>query len=203
MKFPYTALIPANIAWFTSAQDWIAKTGVGPQTNPSTPTQMWRDNAFGWGSWWTTLGGDPSYKVLAPGLTPIDSPEFLATYTSLDVVKTYRELSFLFPAGVPYLIDMVVPRAQAQVFNFGGTSPARGYPVILGSDLMLLPPGADGVVMVQQYQEFAKENQPAFTDYNSMLATVDGIRKSGMSAKDQILAIRVAVKQGQAQIPAF
>ncbi len=211
--FPYTALIPGNIAWFRDESDWIARTGVGAPHDPARPYQPWRDNAFQWGSWWTTLGDDSvTYRVLASGLTPIDSPEFLATYANINsaVVAAFRQFAFLFPNGVPYLRDLTIPKSWAKSLNFAVSPPgvsqsAIPYPLDAGrlSNLMLLPPGPDGIVMAQDYQEFGRQNSPALTDYAAMLAVVDGIRKSGMSPKDQIYAIRVAVTQGQPPIPAI
>lgn len=169
---PYTDFIPRNIAWYT-ATNWPNVTAA--PTNADTPHQLWRDNGVLWEmqaaarKWWEpppSLDLMPAreYTVFVfnadgtPALTPIDSKPFLATYTSLSVINTYREFAFRFPTGVPYTRQVTIPASQAGNLNFGGTRPANQYPVQIPSDTIFFLD--NGAIVGQSYEQFIRDNQP-------------------------------------------
>lgn len=168
---PYTDFIPRNIAWYTPT-NWPNVTAA--PSNPSTPRQLWRDNGVVWesqgtGKWWEVAQpldqlAPRTYTVFVfntdgtPSLTPIDSAEFLATYSSKSAVETYREFRFRFPSGVPYTKQITVPASQAGELNFGGTLPATPYPVTVPTDHVFFV--ENGLIVGQDYQEFIRANQP-------------------------------------------
>lgn len=164
MPRPYTSLIPAGIAWYPTVEAFAKAGGIGMPGDKNKPKKLWRDNsAIYSGGWFSALIGARSYKMLArnadgsPNLTPLFSPEFYATYTSLQVVNEYRRWAFMFQAGVPYLVDVEVAADQAADLNLIGTEPAVDWPLVLNADTMLVAAGNE--VMNWGYEEFAAANR--------------------------------------------
>lgn len=160
--------------WNVGSIEEAAKMGfIGMPGDPAKPMQLWRDNAatYSGGNWWdapTASSDTKTYKIVARSAignvlgTPFESREFYATYTSLDVVGTYREFSFLFGPGrqfqIPYLVDVSVPKSEAAEPNFKGTLPARDYPVALGAHQMLTFDGVN--LLVWDVMEFRAKHKP-------------------------------------------
>ncbi len=142
---------------------------IGMPGDPAKPMQLWRDNAatYSGGNWWEAPSTTKTYKMVARESgtvkgTGFGSAEFYATYTSLDVVGTYREFSFLFGPGrqyqIPYLVDVPIPKTEAAEPNFKGTLPARDYPVALSAHQMLTFDGTN--LLVWDVMEFRAKHKP-------------------------------------------
>ncbi len=205
----YVEVTPPHIKTYRDRADWGSQSAIAP-SNPSAPMQFWADtslqggayNTFDWNSFLTP--GSRAYRFIArdasgkPKLTPIGSQQFYATYSSsLAVVNTYREFSFMFPAGVPYLEEKLVPTNEANTVNVeSGTLPARDYPVEFRTDTMFVIDPKSGDVGVIQYQEFTKAARSvvALTD-DQKVATIRGICDSPMPAAAKLDAIRVAAQK--------
>lgn len=199
---PYYKLSPA---WITV--DLFAK----PEypSDASKPARLWRDNMLAQQAqalsfeWWApaALPGTKEYRVIArnadgsPKLTPIDSPEFYATYALVPnstVVTTYRAFKFKFPLGVPYLETVVVPCNDAKDENPLGSKPAIDYPIILPDDTMLIM-GVSGGVEAVNYQEFAAANRPTMQTDDERLAAINRVIMAGGTATDVVQKIRLIV----------
>jgi len=207
---PYVEVTPPHIKAYRDRADWGSQSAIAP-SNPSAPMQFWADtslqggqyNTFDWGAFLTP--GSRAYRFIArdekgkPKLTPIGSQQFYATYSSSQaIVNTYREFSFMFPFGVPYLEEKLIPTNEANTVNVeGGTLPARDYPVEFRSDTMFVIDPKTGDVGVIQYQEFVKAARSvvALSD-DQKVATIRGICDSSMPAAAKLDAIRVAVQKG-------
>lgn len=161
MPQPASSIIPAGIWWVRDVAHAAEKNFIGMPGIPGQPKKFWRDDAaVVSGAWWSAPATSKSYKMLARNadgslkLAKINSPEFYATYTSISVVRTYQQYSFLFTDGVPYLVDVVMPTETAASLNFIGADPAMDYPRELWANHML--DARTGVVQVWDYQEFAR-----------------------------------------------
>lgn len=204
---PYVESTPPHIRTFRDRADWGSQSSVAPR-NPNAPLQFWADTTlsgvtgFDWNTFLTP--GTRAYRFIArdengkPKLTPINSMEFYATYsTSLSIVATYREFSFMFPLGVPYLEEKQIPTSEAMIVNVeGGTLPVRDYPVEFRTDTMFVIDPKTGDVGVIHYQEFTKSARSvvALTD-DQKVATIRGICDSLMPAAAKLEAIRVAAQK--------
>ena len=202
-QYPYTHLVQSSVAWYPPHLDVF--NGLGAPKDPTSPNKPWRDNSFlAGGNWWNPAppATDRVYRVIAtdaqgaPLLTPIGSSDFYATYTSLSVVNVYKEYAFMFPAGVPYLVNLTVPARFATSMNFGGTEPGYGYPIALRSDFLLLPPsfGADGTVQCIYYEDFLAQAKPRGLNYDQMIVVVRNVLASGLSSEYMVQQIRLAVQ---------
>jgi hypothetical protein len=199
---PYTDNIPSHISWFRDRAHWGSLSPIAP-SNPNAPLKFWADNSLVFNNFWAQFGQTTvPYRFLArdasgkPLLTPIGSKEFYDTYTSLATVNTYKEFSFMFPQGVPYLVTKEVPTQEASTVNVeGGTTPAIDYPVEFKDDILFLVDPKTGNFGVIQYQEFVKFAREVTKNTDpAKVETIKGICASGMSATDKIKAIRVVVQ---------
>jgi hypothetical protein len=206
---PYVEVTPPHIKTYRDRADWGSQSAIAP-SNPAAPMQFWADtslqggqyNTFDWGAFLTP--GSRAYRFIArdaagkPKLTPINGKEFYATYgSSLSVINTYREFSFMFPLGVPYIEEKQVPTSEASTVNVeGGTLPARDYPVEFRTDQMFVIDPKSGDVGVIQYQEFTKAARSVVTlTDDQKIATIRGICDSPMPAAAKLDAIRVAAQK--------
>lgn len=197
-----TDLIPREIAYYPTMENYIGAVGTAPNQNSARRPKPWRDNSLLWstGNWWDvpTLEGVKQYRTFAVDaggnlmLTPIESPAAYETY-SLTVINTYREHKDLFPAGVPYLVTIELPKAEASEFNYGGTGQSWGLPVVLNSDI-LVAIDADGKWKAIQYQEFAQKQKAALTSPDAMFDVIEKIvvatKQQGRSKADAVVAMR-------------
>lgn len=210
MPQPYTSLVPKHIAWYPSVADFASKGGIAPIDN-TKPQKLWKDNSPypSVSNFWGSLGGgDREYRFIrrgveggpnvgAPALCPIDSPLFLATYTSLAVVNTYREFSYMFPQGVPYLISRKIPAEHVDI-NLGSNGQTIDYPVELPSNIMLVVENGD--VVAYDYQEFLRVAKPPEMPAADRLKLIDTVRQSPMPAGEQIKAIRAICTDWHPQV---
>lgn len=204
---PYTDNIPSNISWYRDRAHWGSQSANAP-SNPNAPMQFWADASMHFGNWWESYGGNDSrvYRFIArdstgkPKLTPIGSVDFLITYSSSNaIVSTYKEFSFMFPNGVPFLEFAAVPTTQGSTVNVeGGTLPARDYPVELRTDTMFVL-DAKGEVAVIHYQEFIKAARGVVQQTpEQKVAIIKSLCDSPQPATQKIQAIRVVVQEATA-----
>jgi hypothetical protein len=211
---PYVEVTPPHIKTYRDRADYGSQSAIAPK-NPNAPMQFWSDTSLQGGAglldYWSsflepaaTPQGTKAYKFIArdekgkPKLTAINSRDFYATYeSSLSIVNTYREFSFMFPLGVPYLEEKQVPTTEASTVNVeGGTLPARDYPVEFRTDTMFVIDPKTGDVGVIQYQEFIKAARSVVTlTDDQKIATIRGICDSPMPAAAKLDAIRVAAQK--------
>jgi len=191
MPAPLTSIIPAGTWWCRDVADAAAKNIIGMPGNPARPKKFWRDNSVT-AAWWMPSG--QTYTMLARNadgsakLTPVGSEAFLRSYTSLSVVNTYRQYSFLFPQGVPYTVQREVAAEDADL-NFVGTDPAIDYPLSVWANHMLVIEG--GQVVVYDYQEFARtKSVPATLTTDQRLMAIANVLRSAMQRDAQLAAIR-------------
>lgn len=199
---PLTDLIPRDIAYYPTEEQYIGAVGTGANKNPARRPKQWRDNSLLWtsGNWWDTpsLDGVKSYRTFAVDgngallMTPIESMQAYETY-SLTVINTYREYKDLFPGGVPYLVTIELPKSEASEFNYGGTGAPVGLPVVLNSDTIVAM-DSDGKWKAIQYQEFTQKMK---TNLATPEAMFDAIKKvvvatetQGRSKADAVSAMR-------------
>jgi hypothetical protein len=202
---PYTDNVPSHISWFRDRAHWGSLSPIAP-SNPSAPLKFWADNSLVFNNFWAQFGqSSVPYQFLAreagngkPKLTPIGSKEFFDTYgSSKSLVETYKEFSFMFPLGVPYLVTKEVPTQEASTVNVeGGTEPALDYPVELKSDTLFLVDPKTGNFGVINYQEFVKFAREVTKNTDPQkIETIKAICAApAMSATDKIKAIRVVVQ---------
>lgn len=204
---PYTDNIPPNISWYRDRAHWGSLSAIAP-SNPNAPIQLWADASLIFGNWWDAYGGNESrvYRFIArdaagkPKLTPIGSADFLITYSnSPALVSTYREFSFMFPNGVPFLEFAAIPTAQASTVNVdGGALPARDYPVELRTDTMFVL-DAKGEAAVIHYQEFIKSARGVVQQTpEQKVAIIKNLCDSPQGAEQKLQAIRVVAQQATA-----
>lgn len=200
---PYTDNVPSHVSWFRDRAHWGSLSPIAP-SNPNAPLKFWADNSLVFNNFWAQFGQtEVPYQFLArdssgkPKLTPIGSREFFETYgSSKSVVETYKEFSFMFPLGVPFLETKNVPTREASTVNVeGGTTPALDYPVEFRTDTMFVVDPKTGNFGVINYQEFIKSAREVtkITD-EQKVETIKGICGSGIPAADKIKAIRVVVQ---------
>lgn len=209
---PYVEVTPPHIKTFRDRADWGSQSAIAP-SNPAAPMQFWADtslqggqyNTFDWGAFLTP--GSRAYRFIArdaagkPKLTPINGKEFYATYgSSLSVINTYREFSFMFPLGVPYLVELQVPTTEASTVNVeGGTLPARDYPVEFRTDTMFVIDPKTGDVGVIQYQEFVKAARGVVQQTPEMkVQIIKSLCDAPQTAEQKLQAIRVVAQQATA-----
>lgn len=197
-----TDLIPREIAYYPTEELYIGAVGTGANKNPARRPKPWRDNSllYSTGFWWDAapLDGVKQYRTFATDangallLTPIESPQAYETY-SLTVINTYREYKDLFPGGVPYLVTIEVPKAEAAEFNYGGTGQPWGVPVVLNSDTIVAM-DSDGKWKAIQYQEFVQKMKTNLATPDQMFDTIDKIvqatKAQGRSKADAVTAMR-------------
>lgn len=200
---PYTDNVPPHISWFRDRAHWGSLSPIAP-SNPNAPLKFWADNSLVFNNFWEQFGqSEVPYKFLArdnfgkPKLTPIGSRDFFDTYgTSRSVVETYKEFSFMFPAGVPFLETKNVPTREAATVNVeGGTVPAIDYPVEFRTDTMFVVDPKTGDFGVIHYQDFLKSAREVTKNTDAQkVETIKGICAAGIPAADKIKAIRVVVQ---------
>lgn len=201
---PYTDNVPSHISWFRDRAHWGSLSPIAP-SNPSAPLKFWADNSLVFNNFWAQFGqSSVSYRFLAretgngkPKLTPIGSKEFYDTYAdSLSIVNTYKEFSFMFPLGVPFLETREVPTREASTVNVeGGTVPVLDYPVEFRSDTMFVVDPKTGDFGVINYQEFLKSAREVTKNTDaSKVETIKSICNASFPAGDKIKAIRVVVQ---------
>lgn len=201
---PYTDNVPSHISWFRDRAHWGSLSPIAP-SNPAAPLKFWADNSLVFNNFWAQFGQTSvPYRFLAreagtgrPKLTPIGSREFYETYAeSISIVNTYKEFSFMFPQGVPFLVTQDVPTSEASTVNVeGGTSPALDYPVEFKTDTMFVVDPKTGNFGVISYQEFLKSAREVTKNTDAVkVETIKGICGSGISAGDKIKAIRIVVQ---------
>lgn len=204
MPQPLRSIIPV---WNVQSIAEAAAMGfIGMPGNPAKPKQLWRDNAAVYSQeWWSTTktyqmlarNGDGSLKT-----TVFGTAEFYSTYTSLDVVSTYRDYRFMFGPGkpfqIPYLVDVTVDKADAAEPNFVGTEPARDYPLMPGANHMLVFDGKE--VMVWDVAEFSKKHTPPaeFTPADRVAAIRSVVNAPG-DPVEQLLKVYHTLKGFSAQ----
>jgi len=201
MPQPYTSIIPRNIAWYPSVAAFASTGAVAPIDN-SRPRKLWRDNSpypsvENYWRGFASVQQEKSYRFIAraadgtPLLCPIDSQEFCGTYglnmAQIAVVNTYREFSFMFSGGVPYLASAAVPAMWADL-NMGGFGAPIDYPVDLPTNILLAV--ENGEVVAYDYQEFLRVAKPPQMGDFERLALIDRIRQAGAPHAEQIKAIR-------------
>jgi len=203
---PYTDNIPSNISWYRDRAHWGSLSPIAP-SNPNAPIQFWADASMQF-NWWEAFAGNDSrvYRFIArdsagkPKLTPIGSADFLITYSnSSALVSTYREFSFMFPNGVPFLEFTAIPTSQAFTVNVeGGTLPARDYPVELRADTMFVLDDK-GEVAVIHYQEFIKAARGVVQQTpEQKVQIIKNLCDSPQGAKQKLQAIRVVAQEATA-----
>lgn len=200
---PYTDNIPPHISWYRDRAHWGSLSSIAP-SNPSAPLKFWADNSLVYNNFWAQFGqSSVPYQFLAreagtgkPVLTPIGSREFYETYTSKSIVETYKEFSFMFPQGVPYLVTKELPTREASSVNVeGGTTPAVDYPVEFRSDTMFVLNPKTGDFGVIHYEDFIKAaREITKTPDVQKVETIKNICASTIPATDKIKAIRVVVQ---------
>lgn len=208
MPQPYTSLIPKHIAWYPDVATFARSGMVAPIDN-TRPQKLWRDNSpAAPGLYWASLSASARpYSFIArdqngtPLLTPIDSPDFYRTYSATmaqdAVVRTYREFSFMFTAGVPYLAQGAVTAPNADL-NLGSNGITIDYPVELGSNIMLILEGNS--VVAYDYQNFLRMAKPPQMPDAERVKLIDQVRQSGMPADQQIKAIRAICTDWHPQV---
>jgi len=190
-------LIPPGLPFYKDEADFAAKApGTPAPRNPYKPTKLWRDNAPVWNpfSFWES---GIKYKFFARtplgniALTSIDrnNPLFTSTY-NLTVVNTLVEHAYLFPNGVPYLVEISLPASYAAELNISGDPnlPPMDFPVKDGSFVFI--PTSDGKsVTAYDYQEFlAKAKPPQMTDDDKVEA-IKKILTMSMTSQSKLQAI--------------
>ena len=152
------------------------------------------------GFWWDmpSLEGTKQYRTFAVDstgallLTPIESAQAYETY-SLTAINAYREYKDLFPGGVPYLVTIELPKAEASEFNYGGTGQPWGVPVVLNSDTIVAM-DSDGKWKAIQHQEFVQKMKANLTTPEAMFDAVKKIitatEQQGRSKADAVTAMR-------------
>lgn len=199
MPQPLTSIIPPGIWWVRDVAHAAEKKFIGMPGDKTKPKQFWRDDSLVAGGGWfaALMGASQSYKMLArdasgkPLLTPITSNTFYNCY-SLTAVRLYEQYAFMFRAGVPYLVDVAVPTAEASEPNFVGTDPARDYPLTLGANHMLVAVGDD--VQVWDIEEFAKANRvPPQVTPEQRVQMISAVCASNSPAVDKLQQIRALV----------
>lgn len=195
--------------WNVGSIEEAAKMGfIGMPGDPAKPMQLWRDNAatYSGGNWWEAPSPTKTYKMVARESgavkgTGFGSAEFYATYTSLDVVGTYREFSFLFGPGrqfqIPYLVDVAVPKFEAAEPNFKGTLPARDYPVVLGAHQMLTFDGVN--LLVWDVMEFRAKHKPPSMTPAQRVTVLAGIINSTDDPVSKLQKVGLALQGWTAQ----
>lgn len=199
---PLNDLIPREVPYYPTEGQYIGAVGTGANKNPDRRPKPWRDNSLLWstGNWWDvpTLTGTKQYRTFATDadgnlmLTPIESAQAYETY-SLTAINTYREHKDLFPAGVPYLVTIELPKQEASEFNYGGTGQPWGVPVVLNSDT-LIAMDTDGKWKAIQYQEFVQRQKASLSSPDAMFDTIEKIvvatKQQGRSKADAVVAMR-------------
>lgn len=199
---PLTDLIPREVPYYATEEQYIGAVGTGANKNPARRPKPWRDNSLLWngGNWWDmpSLDGTKSYRTFAVDangallLTPIESMQAYETY-SLSVINTYREYKDLFPGGVPYLVTIEVPKAEAVEFNYGGTGQPWGVPVALNSET-LIAMDSDGKWRAIQYQEFVQKMKTNLATPEAMFDAIEKVvvatKTQGRSKSDAVSAMR-------------
>ena len=198
---PLTDLVPRAIPFYLTEGEYIGAVGTGANKNPNLRPKQWRDNALLWtgGNWWETpsLEGTKSYQTFATDangamlLTPIESQKAYETYSGT-VINTYREFKDMFPVGVPYLVTIELPKAEAVEFNYGGTGQPWGLPVIITSDLMIVM-DSDGKWKAVQYQEFVQKMKTNLATPEAMFDAIDKV----------VMAVKAGVRTKAESIPAM
>lgn len=208
MPTPYTSLIPKHIAWYPDVATFASSGMVAPIDN-SRPQKLWRDNSpAAPGLFWASLSTSARlYSFIArdqhgaPLLCKIDSPEFYKTYgvsmAQRSVVETYREFSYMFTAGVPYLQEGTVQAINADL-NLGSNGATIDYPVELASNIMLIAEGSN--VLAYDYQEFLRMAKPPEMSDAKRLDLVASVLASGLDSTNKIKAIRTAVTDYYPQV---
>lgn len=198
---PLTDLIYKEVSYYPTESAYIGAVGTGPNKNPARRPKYWRDNSLTYAQrfWWEppVLEGSKQYKTFAVDangsllLTPIESPQAYETY-SLTVINTYREHKDLFPAGIPYLVTIEMPKAEALEFNYGGVGQPWGVPVGINTDTMIAP-DLDGWKAIN-YEEFIRLQKSNLDTPEKMFAAVKAIiaatESQGRSKSDAIVAMR-------------
>lgn len=199
---PLTDLIPREVPYYPTEEQYIGAIGTGANKNPARRPKPWRDNSllYSTGNWWDmpSLEGTKQYRTFATDanggllLTPIESAQAFETY-SLTAINTYREYKDLFPSGIPYLVTIEVPKVESVEFNYGGTGQPWGVPVVLNSDTMIAM-DVDGKWKVIHYQKFIEKMRSAFTTPEAMFEAIKKIvtatEQQGRSKADAVSAMR-------------
>lgn len=199
---PLTDLIEKGVAYYPTIESYIGAVGTGANVNPARRPKPWRDNKLivSTGFWWMTpvLDGTVTYRTFAVDsagallLTPIESAPAYSTYNGT-VINTYREHVDMFPQGVPYLVDITLPKVEAVEFNYGGTGQPIGVPITLNSDTIIAM-DQSGNWKASQYQEFiqyAKANLKSPDEmFNAVDMIVQATKAQGRSKADAVSAMR-------------
>lgn len=208
-----TSIISPNVGWVEKVagegNSFLARFGVIPNSDSTKPTKLWADlrpamasqNQFSFpvfdGSESSNVAPTFNYKIIARDeagnvkLTPLESPDFLRTYSSMaSVIATYRRYAFMFTKGVPFLVDLTLPSEIATQYNPNGTLPVTDYPLTLpqGGNLMLVPSGTSAVVC--DYQDFIAyvASVVPSSAHDKVVAAIQYLQRTDISDEAKILA---------------
>lgn len=210
MPFTLFDLVPNGIAKYRSEADWASKTSNPAPRDPSKPTKLWADTTVTFG-WWNFF--DPNatreYWFFARkpdgtiDLTPVDvkNPKFNETY-DYTAVRAIVDRSFLFPAGVPYLVKKSMTAQDALQINIAGdpAQPMVDYPVSKGDNYIFTTSPDGRSVIGYTLEEFGKLAKPPQMTDSQRVELVKNICNSTMTPGHKIQAIRTAITDYYPQV---